>query len=76
MSYFRIGLLKRAVPVPVLVALDRLLQPTGRIAPFSPSVFTLNIAAGDSPPGALDGPLFRCPTCGGALPTRGRRAGL
>ena len=70
-SYFRIGLLKRAVPVPVLVALDRLLQPTGQIAPFSPSVFTLNVAAGDSPPGALDGPLFRCPACGGALTDEG-----
>ncbi|RPI98062.1 MAG: methyltransferase domain-containing protein, partial [Chloroflexi bacterium] len=67
LSYFRLGLLKRLVPLPVLVTLDRLLQPTGEIAPFSPSVFTLNRAVGDTPPAALDGPLFRCPTCGGAL---------
>ncbi len=67
LSYFRLGLLKRLVPLSVLVTLDRLLQPTGQIAPFSPSVFTLNRAVGDTPPAALDGPLFRCPACGGAL---------
>jgi len=67
LSYFRIGLLKRTVPVPLLVFLDRLLQPTGQIAPYSPSVFTLNSAAGNTPPAAVDGPLFRCPTCGGSL---------
>lgn len=70
-SYFRIGLLKRTVPVSVLTALDRLLQPTGQIAPYSPSIFTLNFAAGDEPPGALDGPLFRCPVCGGSLAEEG-----
>jgi len=70
-SYFRMGLLKRTIPVSILVALDRLLQPTGQIAPFSPSVFTLNVAVGDAPPGALDGPLFRCPACGGALVDEG-----
>jgi ubiquinone/menaquinone biosynthesis C-methylase UbiE len=67
LSYFRVGLLKRMVPVPLLVFLDRLLQPTGQIAPYSPSVFTLNYAAGNTPPAAVDGPLFRCPTCGGRL---------
>jgi hypothetical protein len=67
LSYFRIGLLKRIAPIPLLVFLDRLLQPTGQIAPYSPSVFTLNCAAGNTPPTAVDGPLFRCPTCGGSL---------
>jgi SAM-dependent methyltransferase len=67
LSYFRIGLLKRTLPIAVLVFLDRLLQPTGQIGPFSPSVFTLNNATGNSPPAAVDGPLFRCPACGGAL---------
>jgi ubiquinone/menaquinone biosynthesis C-methylase UbiE len=67
LSYFRLGVLKRLVPLSLLVALDRLLQPTGQIAPFSPSVFTLNRATGDTPSAALDGPLFRCLNCGGPL---------
>jgi len=71
LSYFRVGLLKRVVPVSLLVALDRVLQPTGQIAPFSPSVFTLNSAAGEMPPAALDGPVFKCPNCGGMLRREG-----
>lgn len=67
LSYFRLGLFKRWVPLSLLVTLDRLLQPTGQIAPFSPSVFTLNRAVGDTPPAALDGPLFKCLNCGGPL---------
>jgi len=67
LSYFRLGLLKRAVPTRLLVALDGLLQPTGEWAPYSPSVFTLNRAAGNDPPAALDGPLFKCLNCSGPL---------
>jgi ubiquinone/menaquinone biosynthesis C-methylase UbiE len=67
LSYFRLGILKRRVPLGLLVRLDGLLQPTGEIAPYSPSVFTLNYAVGDAPAAALDGPLFQCPTCGGSL---------
>jgi ubiquinone/menaquinone biosynthesis C-methylase UbiE len=66
-SYFRLGILKRVVPTRWLAALDRLLQPTGNLGPFSPSVFTLNRATGDIPISALDGPVFKCPTCGGSL---------
>jgi len=67
LSYFRLGALKRAIPTGVLVALDRLLQPTGEWALYSPSVFTLNRAVGDAPPAALDGPLFKCLNCGDPL---------
>jgi SAM-dependent methyltransferase len=70
-SYFRVGALKRLVPLSVLVALDRLAQPTGQIAVYSPSVFTLNIATGSTPPAALDGPLFKCPLCGALLYAEG-----
>lgn len=66
-SYFRLGLLKRRVPTHLLVTLDSLLQRTGSFAPYAPSLFTLNEAVGDSPPAALGGPLFTCPTCGGEL---------
>ena len=71
LSYFRLGLLKRIVPLSLLVTLDRLLQPTGQIAPFSPSVFTLNFATEGEPPHAVDGPLFKCVNCGGALQPEG-----
>ncbi len=66
-SYFRLGALKQRVPLRLLVALDRLLQPTGQIAPFSPSVFARNIATGAHPPAALDGSLFKCLHCGAPL---------
>ncbi len=70
LSYFRSSLLKRNLPTGLLVAVDRLLQPTGQIAPLSPSVFTLNIAMGNIPPDATNGPLFACLDCGTALEHR------
>ncbi|NDJ78433.1 MAG: class I SAM-dependent methyltransferase [Chloroflexi bacterium] len=66
-SYFRLGVLKRTVPTALLVRLDRLLQPTGKFAAYSPSIFTHNIATGDAPPDAVDGPLFKCLHCGSPL---------
>jgi SAM-dependent methyltransferase len=38
-SYLRLPIVKRIVPTALLVALDSLLQPTGRWVQFSPSVF-------------------------------------
>lgn len=70
LSYFRIGLLKRLVPLSLLVMLDRLLQPTGQFAAYAPSMFTFNRAVGNTPR-ALDGPLFKCPVCGGSLERQG-----
>ncbi len=63
-SYLRMGILKRLVPTGLLVGMDSLLQWTGAVANFSPSVFTRNIASGHSPSAALDGSLFKCPSCG------------
>jgi ubiquinone/menaquinone biosynthesis C-methylase UbiE len=60
-SHFRVGLLKRAVPTGLLVALDRLLQPTGALCQLSPSVF-VRCRVGDkvsSPAGVF----FRCTVC-------------
>lgn len=71
LSYFRLGLLKRLIPTAILTALDSILQPTGQLAPFSPSVFTLNRVVGDTPSAALDGPLFKCLTCGSPLEQQG-----
>lgn len=64
-SHFRSALLKRTVPLPLLVGLDSILQWTGAVAQFSPSVFlrakTEGLASASSPAGKLD--LFKCPEC-------------
>ena len=61
-SYFRVGLLKRAVPTGLLVALDRLLQPTGALCQLSPSVFVRCQGGDKAAPAA--GAFFRCTVCG------------
>jgi ubiquinone/menaquinone biosynthesis C-methylase UbiE/uncharacterized protein YbaR (Trm112 family) len=62
-SHFRVGWLKRAIPVKLLSELDSLLQLTGSWFQLSPSVFTSNRAIGESPE-VQDGAFFRCPACG------------
>jgi ribosomal protein S27AE len=62
-SMFRLGLLKRLLPTPVLVALDRLAQPVGGLAPVSPSVFVRCEVAGNGKR-AEEEKFFRCPACG------------
>lgn len=71
-SHFRIGLLKRLVPLGLLVQMDALAQLTGNLWQYSPSVFTRNRAVG--PQAVETGPalpaigeeetIFRCPACG------------
>jgi SAM-dependent methyltransferase len=64
-SHFRLGLLKRVVPTGLLVALDRLVQPTGALCQLSPSVF-VRCQGGDkaiAPAGAF----FRCTVCGSTM---------
>ncbi len=64
-SHFRLGALKRGLPLRLLVALDSLLQPTGNWFQFSPSVFVrCQAGPGDS---ALAGTFFACPACGSSL---------
>ncbi len=62
-SHFRLGLLKRLVPTGLLVAFDRLLQPTGALWQLAPSVFVCCEARADKP-AAPPGVFFRCTTCG------------
>jgi ubiquinone/menaquinone biosynthesis C-methylase UbiE len=62
LSYFRLGLLKRLVPTPLLVGLDALVQPTGQWAQYSPSIFLRAQATGDTPL-ALPDQFFACPEC-------------
>ncbi len=62
-SHFRLNLLKRLIPTPLLVKMDSLAQLSGDWWQLSPSVFTRSQATGelgsDSPAGAF----FRCPQC-------------
>lgn len=61
-SYFRIPLLKRIVPMPLLVGLDSLAQRTANLFQLSPSVFTYNRNQSSGEP-AQPGQFFACPKC-------------
>jgi hypothetical protein len=72
-SHFRAGFLKRLVPAGALAFLDSLLQWTGALWQFTPSVFIRSVAGGrsqgaDDPPspaaGADPAAIFKCPECG------------
>ena len=65
-SHFRIALLKRLLPVRMLVWLDSLAQYTGIWWQLTPSVFTRSRAAGAQPPSSPVG-FFQCPQCSTAL---------
>ncbi len=65
-SHFRIGALKRLLPLRLLVGLDSLAQLTGNWWQLSPSVFTRNQALGETPV-ASPGAFFQCPDCSRAL---------
>lgn len=61
-SHFRIPLLKKVVPAPLLAGLDRLLQGTGSRIQLSPSIFIHNRV----PPTGTAAPptaFFACPHC-------------
>jgi len=70
-SHLRVGLLKRLVPLRILVTLDSLAQWTGNWWQLTPSVFVRAKAVGqvrytDGKPILSSSPLglFRCPGCG------------
>jgi len=61
-SHFRIGALKKLIPLKALVWLDSLLQPTGSWIRVTPSVFTRTAAIGETPLSPA-GAFFQCPAC-------------
>ncbi len=63
-SHFRMALLKRWLPLRLLVGLDALLQPSGALWQLTPSVFVRAGIAGEA--GAAAAGFFRCPACGRA----------
>lgn len=62
-SHFRLGPLKRWVPLGLLVRMDALAQLTGNWWQVTPSVFLRAQAQGETPK-ASPGSFFRCPDCG------------
>jgi hypothetical protein len=62
-SHFRSALLKRFLPLSLLVRMDSLAQLTGDWWQLSPSVFVRARATGASPLSG-QGVFFRCPECG------------
>jgi ubiquinone/menaquinone biosynthesis C-methylase UbiE len=66
-SHFRVGWMKRHLPLKLLVGLDALFQPTGALWQYTPSVFVRSHAAGESAM-AVSGAFFKCPECGTPLP--------
>lgn len=67
LSHFRISLLKRVIPVNILVALDSLAQWTGALWQFSPSVFVRARSVGEKVRSEIPANpllLFKCPDCG------------
>ncbi len=69
LSHFRVGFLKRLVPISILVFLDSLFQWTGAWWQFTPSVFVRAKAKGGGMKDEIPtNPLlfFKCPDCGHA----------
>lgn len=83
-SHFRTGILKRILPLGVLVTMDSAAQLTGNLWQLAPSVFVRAVAVG-SPRSASSG-AWRCPECraepmeeiaaGVRCPNCGRKWGL
>jgi ubiquinone/menaquinone biosynthesis C-methylase UbiE len=62
-SHFRLGFFKKILPLKALVGMDALLQPTGALFQFTPSIFLR--ARKDSPAEAVpENLVFLCPVCG------------
>lgn len=68
-SHFRMGWVKRWLPLGLLVGLDSLFQPTGALFQYTPSLFVRARATGETPR-AKEGTFFKCPVCETALPEK------
>jgi len=68
-SYLRLGILKRTLPIGLLVGLDRALQHTGLL--YSPSVWVKARATGSTPNQIEADSIFACPESGDPLERHG-----
>ncbi len=62
-SHFRISLLKKTIPLKLLVRMDAFAQQTGDLWQLAPSVFVRSQAVG-GPSASIGAGFFRCPECG------------
>jgi hypothetical protein len=65
-SHMRVGLLKKLIPVRLLVWLDSVFSLTGGWWQLTPSVFLKSTASHDGEK-AAEGQFFACPNCGNPL---------
>jgi SAM-dependent methyltransferase len=65
-SMLRLGLFKTVLPLGAMLALERLIQPTGSLLPISPSIFVRNGVSGSRGQVVARESLFKCPACGSA----------
>lgn len=70
-SHFRMDWAKRRLPLKLLVGMDALLQPTGALWQYTPSVF-LRARATGATRRATNGAFFKCPECWTNLPKEER----
>ncbi|HSM24459.1 MAG TPA: class I SAM-dependent methyltransferase [Anaerolineaceae bacterium] len=61
-SHYRMAIIKKVIPLKLLVWMDSVAQLTGDAWQLSPSVFTRNKAVG-SKPNSPQGHFFKCPVC-------------
>lgn len=61
-SHYRMAIMKKLIPHKLLVWMDSVAQLTGDAWQLSPSVFTRNVAVGQTPK-AEDSSFFKCPAC-------------
>jgi ubiquinone/menaquinone biosynthesis C-methylase UbiE len=64
-SHFRIGILKRIIPLPILIKMDSIAQLTGNLWQYSPSIFVRSKSKKELTDNPYNG-IFCCPVCGGS----------
>jgi ubiquinone/menaquinone biosynthesis C-methylase UbiE len=70
-SWLRLDLFKRILPLSAMVSIDQALQFVGRMAPVSPSIFTQNRVPGDKTMVVPQDAMFKCPITGAPLHPEG-----
>ncbi len=65
-SALRLGIFKSILPLGVMLALERLIQPSGDLLAVSPSIFVRTTVPGSRVQVVATRALFKCPACGAA----------
>jgi len=63
-SHFRMGLLKKIIPISILVFFDSIFQWTGALFQLTPSVFVKAVVSSQSSTVYRPSSIFKCPECG------------